>query len=221
MRRTGMGSTVVLAASMLFALTACGGGAEEGDDQPKTTALGITPASQPPHKKAEARKPVALGDLDPPPNAKMVGAPFDPCTTVTWNDFPAAVRIADPSKKPVLMEIKSDSPFQTGCKFENSGSIALNLKNKTTTSNGGRFFTQVVWGKIDFDGFTGTAATLGGKSAKFAADKSPSNGAPTCSLVLKLAKETGGVFVHNGYFPDTDACEVAKVIATVVAQRTP
>jgi hypothetical protein len=39
------------------------------------------------------------------PDAAAAGAPFDPCTIVSWADFPASVRADDPRNVPTVMEV--------------------------------------------------------------------------------------------------------------------
>src|SRR5690606_7569985 len=87
---------------------------------------------------------LVLGDLDPPPTAEGVGAPFDPCTVVGgWDAYPPEVQPATP-RPAVPMPVRPEDPFQVGCRF-----------------NAGEMFSSLVWGTPTDDGFSADPAARG------------------------------------------------------------
>lgn len=224
-------SHTTTAVSWITVIALCGSAAActktiDGTPSPATTASQGSSASSSASGQSGAKGAIALGDLDTPPDAKSVGAPFDPCA-VGWDAFPAEVR-PEPDKKPRLRGPDGNGNFTTGCRYDNSGSITISADPKAGPAElGSTFITLVVWGApgtISADpaknAAGGVPATFGGKPGLTRAGKD-SKGQPTCIAIVQLANGAGGASVTNGKFPAVDACAIASSVATKIAAVTP
>jgi hypothetical protein len=167
------------------------------DQNTLTTVAGAYSAAY----KAPVRKPgrgaLRLGDLNPPSTSEEVGAPFNPCTVVGWNDFPANVREAEPIE-PYLAELNTKSSnVQTGCVFHGEQTV-----------------TTVGWGRNDLatlmkdQSFAkgGTTATVSGRDAvKF--DERLDNGKQACTQFVSASKGVIAISTVQNY-STVNACQV-------------
>ncbi len=153
---------------------------------------------------------LALGDLDPPPTAESVGAPFDPCTVVGgWQPYPAEVQ--PPTPRPAVpMTVRPDDPFKVGCKF-----------------NAGEMFSSLVWGLSTPDGLSADPATrragavtaqFGGKPGVEESSTDENSGAPTCYSAVQLSQ---GIAAMVTSVPGFDPCAVNRAVLDQVAQKVP
>jgi hypothetical protein len=171
-----------------------------------TAAAGaIAPATTPP-PRVDAR---TLGDVDPPPTAESVGAPFDPCTVAGgWQAYPAEVRPSEPVPGKAVIPGPED-PFVIGCKFNAHG-----------------MFSLLVWGTPTPDGFSADpAARAAGAVARQYAGKpgveetstNEGNGAPSCYSVVQLSH--GIAAISTTLFGDP--CRVNRAILEQIARKVP
>jgi hypothetical protein len=163
------------------------------------------------------------------PTAADVGAPFDPCRTLTWADFPEKVRRNpdDPGSQPKLMEVKPDSGFATGCRFDNSLAEIEICPGCDTPPKPGTwqfFMTHVVWGdgpgaQLRNPPAPGTKQiTVGGRPGRVIQDRTD-NGDPQCLIKVVLERGAATVSVVDGRF-GTDTCATARQLATAIVERS-
>jgi hypothetical protein len=171
-----------------------------------TAAAGaIAPAIAPP-PRPDAR---ALGDVNPPPTAESVGAPFDPCTVAGgWQAYPAEVRPSEPVPGKATIP-GPDDPFVIGCKFNARG-----------------MFSLLVWGTPTPEGFSADPAARGaGSVARQFAGKpgvedlgtNKGNGAPICYSAVQLSH--GIAAISTTLFGEP--CQVNRVILEQIARKVP
>ena len=152
---------------------------------------------------------LVLGDLDPPPTAEGVGAPFDPCTVVGgWDAYPPEVQPAIP-RPAVPMPVRPEDPFQVGCRF-----------------NAGEMFSSLVWGTPTDDGFSADPAARGagavavefaGRPGVEQTSTNAGNGQPTCYSAVQL---THGIAAVVTTVPG-DPCRVNRAVLEQVAGKVP
>lgn len=150
---------------------------------------------------------LVLGDLDPPPTAESVGAPFDPCTVVGgWQAYPADVQPAPP-RPAVPMTVRPIDPFEVGCTF-----------------NAGDMFSSLVWGMPTEDGFSAdpaapgrsaVATQYGGKPGVEETSTNAANGEPTCYSAVQISR---GIAAMVTTLPG-DPCRVNRAVLEQVAQK--
>ncbi|SER20141.1 hypothetical protein [Actinokineospora terrae] len=167
---------------------------------------------------------IVLGDLDRPRDARQVGAPFDPCS-VTWQDFPPAVRPTDGKPHPpALRSPGKDDPFDVRCAFDGVGTIRIPTDGAAGGPVGGYFLTSVVWGtRLNADPAAragSVAKTWSGKPGLQARVDDAKSG-PGCVGLARLAHGVAGVSVTNGLFPGVDPCAVVDSVLTAITARTP
>ena len=162
-----------------------------------------------------------------PSAASDVGAPFDPCRTVTWTDFPEQVRPEDPAKQPTLMEIEPDSGIATGCRFDNSLAEIPLCRGCGTPGQPGTwhfYIAHIGWGDGAWAELRNPPApdtkqiTIGGRPGRLVLDRSP-DGGQRCLVKIVLERGAAAVSVLDGRFR-TDTCATARSLATVIAERS-
>jgi hypothetical protein len=172
------------------------------------------PPSSPPETEEQ---PEPLGT----PTAADVGAPFDPCRTITWADFPEQVRPDNPRNQPDLMQIDAESGFSTGCRHDNS--LAEIQTGAQAPGTWHFFMTHIVWGDGEWAEFLNPPApgskkiTIGDRAARLNDDPGP-NGEPKCLVKVILERGAAAVSVMDNRF-DTDPCATARQLATLIAER--
>jgi uncharacterized protein DUF3558 len=205
-----------------LALAAC------TDSQPGSLTKVSRPVSSPHGAPAPGQAKLHLGDLNPPPDQDSTGAPFDPCTIITWRDFNEAVR--NPKETPPTRNmIQKDDPFSLRCTFTNSGAINIatdgTVQQPSSTANS-YFMVQVVWGKEpkmsgkQSDYKHSEATTYNGRPGWHRRTKSD-DGAPICTAWLPLAYGIAGVNTINSRFPKIDTCGITDQLLTAIANRVP
>ncbi|GGM67929.1 hypothetical protein GCM10012275_43120 [Longimycelium tulufanense] len=166
--------------------------------------------------------PLRLGDLNPPPKASEVGAPFDPCE-VGWAAFPETVR-PEEDRKPTRKAPGPKDLFKVDCRWDNSGAIEATLGDKPQISGPSTYFiAHVVWGdeySTDPAEVEGSQPTqIAGKHALRVPREPTPNGA-RCVVYLQLAKGVAAVSILNGRFPKIEACAIARTVAEVISRKT-
>jgi hypothetical protein len=143
-----------------------------------------------------------LGDLDPPPSAQEVGAPFDPCTAVGWAGYPRHLR-PDPPDDPVPELVGSASPYLVGCQFDN-----------------GELQSLLVWG-MPGGHFTADPAARSGSTSTWFGDQrgvehstTRPGGDPHCYSAIQLAN---GIAAMDTSLPGGDPCSVNRGVLTLLA----
>lgn len=214
--------TLLSLAAALLSLTAC------TQAIPGTpTAAGASDAGITPPSGEKVKRPVIrLGTQNPPKDWQAVGAPFDTCTVLSWQDIPEPQR--DPKNRPPrLMVLKTEDVIKTGCMFYNDEMVSITIPSSGANPPGGNqvtkspyFRVSVVWGPdIDPAKFGGEKVTLGGKPAAIVPDTIGSLKDPICLVAMKFAKGGGGVDVRNGRFPGLDPCPIARALAEKLAAK--
>jgi len=166
-------------------------------------AVGL-PAGQGPRRDAQA-----LGDLDPPPTAAGVGAPFDPCTVAEgWRAYPDDVQ-PPTARDPVPLTVRPQDPFKVGCQF-----------------NAGEMFSSLVWGLPTDDGFSAdpaqrnagaVAVRFGGRPGVEETRTNTVNGQPTCYSAVQV---NPGIAAMVTTLP-ADPCRVNRAVLEQVARNAP
>lgn len=180
------------------------------DAEPTTEESGNAPRSD--TRKPDAPRATKLGNLDPPPTVDEVGAPYDPCRVVTWNDFPPDVRprtIKPRRPRPAKPAPGSDSKI--GCVFD--GSSAGHADTEPAL-----FTAYVAWGALELhpegskpqkiDGADGSVTTA-----------TTTKGTPLCRGVVALADGVAGVSLINGRTDPAMTCEIVTTLLTRIAQQ--
>ncbi|WP_156755877.1 DUF3558 family protein [Actinokineospora pegani] len=162
-----------------------------------------------------------LGDLNGPKSASEVGAPFDPCTVVTWDDFPEPVRPTDGKPHPPVQSEASGS-IKVRCSWSNSGQIEIQ-PGARPTEKGGRFQANILWSdKLDADPARepgSVAKQWAGKPGLLHPRPEDPKFGKQCLGLVTLANGTGGVIVANARFPSVDPCAVADGLMNAIASR--
>jgi len=162
-------------------------------------------------------KAIRLGTLNPPPDPAAVGSPFDPCTVVSWDDFPDQVRPRAPKpRKPSPRAPGPDSAFDIACAWLANGSITMNADG--TSGGTGEFSTWVVWGKdMNAHPPNSTPAVFGPAQGSLVSGQTP-QGAPMCTGFAALASGgVAGVSTVNGKAPQVDTCGLVTDLLTKIA----
>lgn len=239
--RTGWGGRIGLAASavtvVLGVLAACSDGTTSfrkapgfssvlddptaSSTAPSTTASTkdaptTTPTTAPKGKPAAVR----LGDLNPPPDASTVGAPFDPCTVLRWDDFPTEVRPQAPKpRQPSPRAPSADTVFDIACAWIANGRITMSADGSSSGASG-MFSTWVVWGKdMNAHPPNSTPAQFGPAQGSLVPGQT-SEGAPMCTGFAALA--AGGVAsvsTVNGKAPHVDTCGLVTDLLTRIVTK--
>ncbi|MFB9906419.1 DUF3558 family protein [Allokutzneria oryzae] len=158
----------------------------------------------------------ALSGPVPTTTARPAGsAPFDPCTVVTWADFPLEVRTVETVKPRHRPPQAADEVFQDGCSFDN---------NEIGDDGFKAFMTLVVWGsiakiRVDPKGADDKPVTYGTRRGVQNREVGPDNAKQCITRFTLDYGQVAGVSVMNGRFPDVDPCTVADVISQKIAAR--
>ncbi|RLK58360.1 hypothetical protein [Actinokineospora cianjurensis] len=166
---------------------------------------------------------IVLGDLDRPKTAQELGAPFDPCKDLSWNDFPAQVRPdpAGPPNTPRLGEVAQDDAFDIRCVWSNHATAHIGTDG--TSRTGRRFVVSIVWAagdKLDADP-TGKpdveAKTWNGKAGLLRRVPANEDG-KNCLGMARLGNGVGGAAVTDGRF-GIDPCVVVEALMNAITAR--
>lgn len=174
--------------------------------------------------RSTGRTVITLGELDPPSDAKSVGAPFDPCTVIGWTDLPTAVRpAADTTPSPHRPESGED--FILGCRFDNSGPTVTD-DHAAPGGETAAFTVTVLWGttpplSLNPSSYPGaTAVTVAGRAGVQRPSTDP-HGHPRCTGLMPVTTGVAGATVTNARFPRTDPCTVVTAALTAIAAKVP
>lgn len=196
-----------------------------------TPVTGSVPQDRPSSSTPAPPSAAPPGDAaEDTPDATSVGAPFDPCTTVGWADFPETVRATNPNNLPTLMTIAPDHVFSTGCRYNNSEASTITLCGPDSPPGcsdippdmGAIFLINVVWGERlptnpANSGPGARAVDIGGRPG-LVNGGGRSRGESRCVVAVPLARGAAGVAVTDARF-GVDTCEVALGIAEIIAER--
>lgn len=175
------------------------------------------PSAAGPDGKGE-RTVTTLGALHPPPDFTEVGAPYDPCTVVTWSDFPEKVRPrAAKPRKPTPHTPDENSAYAIACAWEANGPVVRDANGASTGA--GMFSTWIVWGKtgeMNPNPPKSTPATFGSAQGSLTPNTT-SQGAPMCTGFAVLPTGVAGVSVLNSRVPQVDPCTLATDLLTRIA----
>ncbi|ONI88141.1 hypothetical protein ALI22I_20605 [Saccharothrix sp. ALI-22-I] len=188
------------------------------------------PSTDKPEQRKDA--PVRLGDLDTPPDAASVSAPFDPCdintaqdTDTQWAAFPAEVRHPGDTA-PRLLTPGPQDKFAVACRYTNNEQAQATTDGQTGTGQLGKvFLTTVFWaqpGAVSLDTVNRTNARdadFAGKKGLIRSYKDRSD-VPSCATIFTLANGIAGVTVTQNRFA-ADPCAIATQVSTAIASGTP
>ncbi len=193
-------------------------GPNESNAEPPDSTRSATPSAgskkTTPKGKPEA---VRLGDLNPPPDAATVGAPYDPCTVLGWDDFPTEVRPQAP--RPRQPSPRAPSTFDIACAWIASGRITLSADGSSSGASG-TFNTWVVWGKdMNAHPPNSTPTQFGPAQGSLVPDHT-SEGTPMCTGFAALAAGgVAGVSTVNGTAPHVDTCGLVTDLLTRIVTK--
>ncbi|WP_394622466.1 hypothetical protein JNUCC0626_49910 (plasmid) [Lentzea sp. JNUCC 0626] len=225
--RKGTTAGLLLVTAALLGTGACTGPDTDAAGPAGTGATGTAQADPGIEKRRAGRAEgsLVLGDLNKPKTAQELGAPFDPCSTITWNDFPAEVRPDDGKPHtPQLRQPGKDDPFDIRCAFDNSGKVAINPDGSSTGTPGGYFIVSVVWAggdKLNADPAKrqgAEAKTWNGKAGLIQRFPDDPKSGKSCIAMAKLGNGVGGASVTNGRF-GTDPCVIADALVNAITAR--
>lgn len=146
----------------------------------------------------------------------QAGGAFDPCS-VSWSDFPVAVRPADPTAKGV----KSAAPKRVDamCLFNNSTGAAANVPDP---AGPGAFALRVIW-STQLDpaqlGEVATRKTWNGKAGGIRPYSGPEG--KGCNAQVAAYGGLVGIQIINNKYPETDPCAVADAVLTAITAKAP
>ncbi|PRW63458.1 hypothetical protein CEP50_10270 [Actinopolyspora mortivallis] len=173
----------------------------------------------------EQTQPVVLGDLDPPRDARELGAPFDPCDSGLWQAVPERVRPPEPGEdEPVVLSPQDNEGTPQGltCKFANHQTSA--------EGTDGVLRVYVSWGRTlrplespERTTFgSGTPGAIKRSRAVFRRDSegNPTATAPKCAAEAELSEGEAAVSVLNPAFPDVAPCDVARAVMDRVVESS-
>ena len=216
---------LMMAGLVLVAVSACG----VAVDGVGTAAPGPTPGTPPPADALQTptttAAPSATGDIE-----ETRSAPFDVCGTITWADFPAAVRPVNPRREPVAMELGEDDVAAEGCRYDNSGAVEIGIcvpppcQDASAPELGDPFLVNILWRTTALDPDNppsgGYPVGIGGRTGVVVPGRNTANGRddPQCGAGVNLSRGAGLVAVADGRF-GTDPCELAQDLATLIAER--
>lgn len=191
-----------------------------GAGSPTSTSSSGQSSVAPREKPNGKSKVTRLGKLHPPAGQDAVGAPFDPCTVLTWDDFPQEVRPKAPKpRKPSLRAPEPDSTYAIACSWQANGPITI--KSDGTSSGSGMFSTWIVWGRngeMNPNPPNSTPATFGPARGSLVPNTS-SQGAPMCTGFAALTNGVAGVSILNSKAPQVDACTLVTDLLTRIATK--
>lgn len=152
---------------------------------------------------------LALGSLEGHPVAADVGAPFDPCSTVGWSAFPAAVRPPGVDPRPFPSPVGADTLYRVGCDFDSDAVTSV-----------------VGWGPAA-GGFSIDPAVRPGVATRFAGrpgleDRTVSGPGepPLCLSTMQLANGLAAV-ITLARETDADLCAVNRSVLEALAPLVP
>jgi hypothetical protein len=190
---------------------------DTADATPNPRGSGSMAPKKKPNGKPKATR---LGKLHPPPDQGAVGAPYDPCTVLAWDDFPEEVRPRAPKpRKPSPRAPEPDSPYAIACSWQAHGPVTI--KSDGTSSGSGMFSTFVVWGKngqMNPNPPNSTPATFGPAQGSLVPNTS-SQGAPMCTGFAALTNGVAGVSILNSKAPQLDTCAIVTDLLTRIATK--
>lgn len=199
---------------------------EDSTPNPPGGSSSAAPTSSPersttvPKESSGKSKVTRLGQLHPPPDQKAVGAPYDPCAVLTWDDFPQEVRPQAPKpRKPLPRAPEPDSVYAIACSWQANGPITI--KSDGSASGSGMFSALVVWGKngqMNPNPANSTPATFGPARGSLVPNTS-SQGAPMCTGFAALTNGVAGVSVLNSKAPQVDTCTLVTDLLTRIATK--
>ncbi|GAA4005548.1 hypothetical protein GCM10022247_28770 [Allokutzneria multivorans] len=162
---------------------------------------------------------IQLGDQFPIKDWKEAGAPFDPCSTLKWEDFPDAMR---GTSAPKAQQVEPTFAYTLQCTFDNSGKISFNPDGGNAPQGKTLFMVDVLWGPelSPASVKNGTPVTIAGKAGSLRESTFGAAKEPYCSVVMPLSKGGAGIEVRNGRFSDKGgACDVAKSLMEKLLSR--
>jgi hypothetical protein len=225
--RKGSGASTVLDSQHTSSTAPAKGGpstsarpdAGGSDANPPGGTRSAAPTSGSGKPRADGKpKTTRLGTLNPPPDAATVGAPFDPCTVLTWEDFPNEVRSRAPKpREPSPRTPGPDSAFDIACAWLANGLITISADGSSTGTSGS-FSTWVVWGKdMNAHPPDSTPAQFGPAQGSLVLSQT-SQGEPVCTGFAALdAGGVAGVSTVNGKAPQVDTCGLVTDLLTRIA----
>lgn len=152
---------------------------------------------------------LALGSLEDFPIADDVGAPFDPCATVGWSAFPAAVRPPGFDPRPFPSPVDTDTLYRVGCDYSSDALASI-----------------LSWGppagtySTDPAARPGVATQFGGRPGlEHRADPVPGE-APLCLSTMQLGNGIAGV-VTLARDTSADLCAVNRAVLEALAPLVP
>ncbi len=157
-------------------------------------------------------------------------APFDVCGTITWADFPAAVRPANLRREPVPMELDEGDVLAAGCRYDNSEAAEIEICVRPPCAGavpvelGDLFFVNVYWRTTALNPTNQPSESypvrIEGRTGVVLPGRNTANGRddPQCAVGVDLSRGAGIVAVTDGRF-GTDPCKLAQDIVTVIARR--
>lgn len=194
-----------------------------------TAAPGPAPETPPPTSTPQATAssavPAPTGDGDTESNA-----PFDVCGTITWADFPAAVRPANPLREPVPMDLDEDDVIAAGCRYDNSEAVEIEIcvpppcADTSPPELGDPFLVNIVWRTTALDPDNQPSESypvrIEGSRGVVLPGRNTANGRddPQCAVGVDLSRGAGIVAVTDGRF-GIDPCELAQTLVTLIARR--
>ncbi|MBW0115731.1 hypothetical protein [Pseudonocardia abyssalis] len=151
----------------------------------------------------------ALGSLEDFPTADDVGAPFDPCATVGWSAFPAAVRPPGIDPRPFPSPVDTDTLYRVGCDYSSDALASI-----------------LSWGpaagaySTDPAARPGVATQFGGRPGLEHRAAPASGEAPLCLSTMQLGNGIAGV-VTLARDTTEDLCAVNRAVLEALAPLVP
>lgn len=161
----------------------------------------------PPATSAEGA--LELGSLENHPAAADVGAPFDPCTTIGWSAFPAAVRPPGIDPRPFPSPVDAAALYRVGCDYDSDAITSI-----------------LSWGPVNGT-YSIDPAVRPGVATLFA-DRpglenraAPAPGAqPLCLSTMQLGNGLASI-ITLGRATDADLCAVNRGVLEALAPLVP
>lgn len=191
----------------------------DGSGSPAPTSPPGKSTAAPKEKPSRKSKVTRLGLLHPPPDQEEVGAPYDPCTVLTWNDFPQQVRPRAPKpRKPSPRAPEPDSTYAIACSWQAQGPTVL---SQDSSSGSGMFTAFVVWGRngeMNPNPPNSTPTTFGPAQGALVPNTS-SQGAPMCTGFAALTNGVAAMTILNSKAPQLDTCALVTDLLTRIATK--
>lgn len=176
----------------------------------ETRAETTPPTTSP--RRTTAPTPTTTTTTKPNPQA---GSGFDPCS-VTWADFPPAVRPTDPAATGVKTGVQPQ--IDAICRFDNSTGAAV---GQVEPAGPGAFALRVIWStklnpaKVG----EGTPKSWNGKAGAIKAY----SGAEGKGCLAQVGAYGGlvGIQTINNRFSEIDPCAVADAVLTAITAKAP